>query len=46
MFKFKRYDADLLAGELKAVGWDRVGAFRYGNTLEEKAQIMLLRKRS
>lgn len=44
MFKFKRYDPKLLAAALKEVGWALAGSFSYGTKVDERAQIMVLRK--
>lgn len=45
MFRFKRYDATQLIASLKGVGWDLAGAFPYGSKIDERAQIVVLRKK-
>lgn len=45
MFRFKRYDAGQLVASLKGVGWELAGAYPYGSKVDERAQIIVLRKK-
>ena len=45
MFRIKRYEPSKLASALKDLGWELAGAFPYGTKVEERAQIMVLRKK-